>query len=184
MRSLPSPPLVLIRQAAVGPAVIGRMPRFQDCVEKYAPQFSATACRAQLFSFNMRGGHAKKPSGVFASQVACPRLSLALTETDPPLLTGIDPLTLAGMCGVPARRGQATFPQDEPVDSPAGAWLAHRSPMAACSLTRGACQTVFLELFEVRAAKAWAANWGAGAGVALMPAKARIRVGGPAKTWH
>ena len=53
---------------------------------------------------------------------------MALTGIDPPLLTGIDPLMSAGSQVVGrARRGQATCPQDAPVYSPAGAWLAHRS---------------------------------------------------------
>jgi len=34
------------------------------------------------------------------------------------------------------RRGQTTCPQDKPVDSPAGTWIAHRSSMDAYGLTR------------------------------------------------
>ena len=41
-----------------------------------------------------------------------------------------------------ARRGQATRPQDMPVDGPSrGPCLAHRSPVDAYGLTRFACQT-------------------------------------------
>jgi hypothetical protein len=65
---------------------------------------------------------------------------LSLTRTDPALLTGIDPLTLSmgisGCSGERVRRGQATCPQDKPVDSPSGAWLAHRSSKDAYGLTR------------------------------------------------
>jgi hypothetical protein len=40
-----------------------------------------------------------------------------------------------------ARRGQATRPQDKPVDGPSrGPCLAHRSPVDAYGLTRFACQ--------------------------------------------
>jgi hypothetical protein len=42
--------------------------------------------------------------------------ALALIGTDPPLLTGIDPLNLSGVYRR-ARRGQTTRPQGKPVDS-------------------------------------------------------------------
>jgi len=43
-------------------------------------------------------------------------VALALTGIDPPLLTGIDPLSFRRVfCS--ARRGQVTCPQGKPVDS-------------------------------------------------------------------
>jgi len=52
-----------------------------------------------------------------------------------------------------ARRGQATCPQDEPVDSPSrGPWLDHRSPTDAYGLTRFACQTAVEK--EIKQSKA------------------------------
>jgi hypothetical protein len=44
------------------------------------------------------------------------------------------------------RRGQATRPQDKPVDDPTGPWLDHRSSADAFGLTRFACQTAVLNL--------------------------------------
>ena len=53
-----------------------------------------------------------------------------------------------------ARRGQATCPQDEPVDSPSrGSWLDHRSPADAYGLTRFACQTAVEKEIKEQTAK-------------------------------